>query len=126
MCGGGGGSGGTITAPDTRAYDRMADMQMQAMREQSQGQLGLQQNTLSQALAEQQGILAELQSEKVRAANETTANSQRLSMLMGAPPPEKVAKSVVMGENREGKVRARGKKALKIDQASPGTGLNIT
>jgi len=41
MCFGGGGSRATITMPNTSAYDRQAEMQLDLMRQQQQGVMSL-------------------------------------------------------------------------------------
>ena len=130
MCSGG--KAATITMPDTRAYDRQADMQIAAMQQQQQGEMMLKQMQLSQALEGRKQVLSETRDFKTERANDTAANAQRMAMLLVAPPPEKSAKAPVVGSDRESMVRAKGKRALRIDrQASApsqasGTGLNIT
>jgi hypothetical protein len=131
MCFGGGGSPATITMPDTGAYDRMAQMQLDLMRQQQDGVLNVKQQELNQAIASQQQVLTDLRDTKIQRANDTAANAARLSALIGAPPPEKTASAPVVGSDRAGMVRAQGKKGLRIDQAkataqAAGTGLNIT
>jgi hypothetical protein len=129
MCSGG--KAATITMPDTGAYDRMAQLQMDAMRQQQQGAAGLQQAELNSAVRGQQSVLAELRDFTVQRANDTAANAARLAALIGTPPPEKSAKAPVVGTNRAGMSKSKGKAGLRIDrptatsQAS-GTGLNIT
>lgn len=130
MCSGG--KAATINMPDTRAYDRQADMQIAAMQQQQQGEMMLKQMQLSQALEGRKQVLSDVRDFKTERANDTAANAQRMSMLLGAPPPEKSAKAPVVGSDRESMVRAKGKRGLRIDrQASAptqgsGTGLNIT
>jgi hypothetical protein len=129
MCSGG--KAATITMPDTGAYDRMAQLQMDAMRQQQQGAASLQQAELNSAIRGQQSVLTELRDFNVQRANDTAANAARLAALIGTPPPEKSAKAPVVGSNRAGASRPKGKAGLRIDrptatsQAS-GTGLNIT
>lgn len=129
MCSGG--KAATITMPDTGAYDRMAQLQMDAMRQQQQGAAALQQAELNTAIRAQEGVLTELRDFNVQRANDTAANAARLAALIGTPPPEKSAKAPVVGSNRAGMSRSKGKAGLRIDrptatsQAS-GTGLNIT
>lgn len=130
MCSGG--KAATINMPDTRAYDRQADMQIAAMQQQQQGEMMLKQMQLSQALEGRKQVLSDVRDFKTERANDTAANAQRMSMLLGAPPPEKSAKAPVVGSDRESMVKAKGKRGLRIDrQASApaqgsGTGLNIT
>lgn len=139
MCFGGGGQAATITMPDTGAYDRMADMQMQAMRDQQQGTMALKQQELNQALAKQQSAMSDFKDYKVQLAsdeqikaNDTTANANRINAILGAPPPEPTAKAPVVGSDRNGVVQGRGKRDLRIDRPgaptkqAAGAGLNIT
>lgn len=130
MCSGGG-SPATITMPDTSAYDRMANAQIELMRQQQQGAMGVKQAELNQALQGQQAALTQLRDFQVQRANDTQANAARLAALIGAPPPEKTAQAPVVGSDRKGKGRAEGKRGLRIDRAKStsqgtGTGLNIT
>ena len=140
MCSGGG-KGATIVMPDTRAYDGMADLQMQAMRDQQTGVMALKQQELNQALGAQQQVMAEVKDYKVQQANdqqikanETSANAARINAILGAPPPEKTAQAPVVGSERDGVTARKGKKELRIDRvgrAAPstqaaGAGLNIT
>ena len=137
MCSGGG-KGATIVMPDTRAYDGMADMQMQAMRDQQTGVMALKQQELNQALSAQQEVMTEVKDYKVQAANDqqikandTSANAARINAILGAPPPEKTAQAPVVGSERQGVQSRKGKKELRIGRAAPstqaaGAGLNIT
>lgn len=123
-----------ITMPDTRAYDRMADLQIAAMQEQQQGAAMLKQAELNQALRSQEQSLAELRDYKVQRANDTAANAARMAAIIGAPPPEPTAKAPVVGTDRENMVKPKGKQGLRIDRVgrsaptsqAKGTGLNIT
>ena len=136
MCfgGGGGGNRATITMPDTRAYDRQAQMQIDLMRQQQDGTMALKQLELNQALKGQEQVLTQVRDFRVERANDTAANAARMSALMGPPPPQATAKPPVVGTDREGLVKPKGKRGLRIDrvdQATPvsqagGTGLNIT
>ena len=140
MCGGGG-QAATITMPDTGAYDRMADMQMQAMRDQQTGTMALKQQELNQALSGQQAAMSDFKDYRIQMANDqqikandTSANAARINAILGAPPPEKTAQAPVVGSERDGVQSRKGKKELRIDrvgQATPskqaaGAGLNIT
>lgn len=129
MCSGG--QAATITMPDTGAYDRMANMQIAAMQQQQQGAASLKQAELNQAIRAQEGVLTELRDFNVQRANDTAANAARLAALIGTPPPEKSAKAPVVGTNRAGMVKSKGKAGLRIDRSTTasqasGTGLNIT
>jgi hypothetical protein len=124
----------TITMPNTGSYDRMAQMQMDAMRQQQEGVAMLKQMELNQALRGQEQSLMEYRDFKTERANDTAANAQRMAALIGTPPPEKTAKAPVVGTDRENMVKAKGKKGLRIDRVDrptatsegAGTGLNIT
>ena len=132
MCSGG--KAATITMPNTGSYDRMAQMQMDAMRQQQEGVAMLKQMELNQALRGQEQSLMEYRDFKTERANDTAANAQRMAALIGTPPPEKTAKAPVVGTDRENMVKAKGKKGLRIDRVDrsaatsegAGTGLNIT
>lgn len=126
MCGGGGGGGGAaarITEPNYQRFDRMADRRMDAMRAVQAAGTDLLQLQLNQALGAQGAALAQLRDAKVARANETAANAARLATLLGAPPPEKTAKAPVIGADRTGMAKAKGKRGLRIDRAP---GLSIT
>jgi hypothetical protein len=126
----GGGQAATITMPDTRAYDRMADMQISAMRQQQDGEAKLKQIELERALRSQEVALTELRDFNVQRANDTAANAARLAALIGTPPPEKSAKAPVVGSSRSEVAKPKGRSALRIDRPAPtsqaaGAGLNI-
>jgi hypothetical protein len=143
MCfGGGGGSPATIVMPDTRSYDRMASAQIDLMRQQQQGEMALKQQELNNAMARQQQVLADFRDFKIQKAeeqqfkaNETSENAMRINAMLGAPPPEPSAKAPVIGSDREGLVKAKGKSRLRIERVDraaasasqgSGTGLNLT
>ncbi len=131
MCGGGGGGGATITSPNYMQNTQMLQMQLEAMRSQREGVMGLAQNQLNAELSKQTQTLQELQLLKTQRANETSANAARMAALIGTPLPEKPAEAPKVGEQRAGQVRAQGKQALRIDSAKPrssgvGVGLNLT
>lgn len=120
----------TIVAPDTAAYDRLANQQMSLINTRSQQDMLLQQERLNQAVLGQQNALQELNRVAQQRANDTTANAQRIAALIGTPPPEPTAKAPTVASNREGMSRAKGKDKLRIDRqgpvsAAPGTSLNI-
>ncbi len=131
MCFGGSPPPATITMPDTGAYDRLAQMQMDAMRQSQDGAIKVKQGELNQALTAQQESLAQLRDVKTARANDTAANAARMAALIGAPPPEKAATAPVLGSDRAEMSRPAGKRGLRIDRATAttagvGTGLNIT
>jgi hypothetical protein len=117
--------------PDTGAYDRLAQMQMDAMRQSQDGAIKVKQGELNQALTAQQESLAQLRDVKTARANDTAANAARMAALIGTPPPDKAAMAPVLGSDRAEMSRPAGKRGLRIDRATPttagaGTGLNIT
>jgi outer membrane protein TolC len=135
MCGGGRSAPrAQIEVPDYRAYDRQFDLQKDAI------ERGM--NSGTQALqAELQGVLRETTGlkEKLLGLEEQEATNQaaleekatRLSLLMGTPPPEPNAQAPEIGAKDRGLDVRKGKKSLRIRQASAqssakGTGLNIT
>jgi hypothetical protein len=104
----------------------MADMQVQTMQmAQSPAVLAAQQGVQAAALQQQQ-VFSDLAARRTAEAQDTSAAAARLAALIGTPPPDKTAKAPVLAANREGMVRATGRKALRIDlqPANPG-GLNI-
>lgn len=130
MCMGGGGGGSVITMPDTRAYDRMAQMQLDAMKAAQSRFTDAKQQQLNSALETQRAKLLELRDLEVRRAEDVSAQSQRLAALLGTPPPSESAKAPTVGRDR-GTPTTQGKAALRIDRpvasgVSPGAGLNIT
>ena len=136
MCMGGGSSGppARIEMPDTRAYDRQFELQKAAMEQQMQGQAQLMQMQLNQSLQSKQELMQQLRDIKVERANNVErldAKARQMSVLMGAPPPEKSATPPLVGNQRESNPRQRGKSNLRIDRpvassSSQGTGLNIS
>jgi hypothetical protein len=130
MCFGGGGSAGVITMPDTAAYDRLAQQQMDAMKSVQDSGVKSDQQRLNNALLRQQDQLAQVRDITAQRANDTAAQAKRLADLMGAPPPEKNAQAPAVGDAR-GLATTKGKSALRIERATatsvgPGAGLNIT
>ncbi len=131
MCGGGSMPRSTIVMPDMTAYDRMADRQIAAMRQQQEGQLMLQQQQLNQAVTGQQSVMAELLAVQQQRASNTAADAARMAALIGTPPPEPAAKAPVIGDSRQGMAPPEGKRSLRIDRkqrsSKPGggAGLNI-
>jgi hypothetical protein len=115
--------------PDTGAYDRMAQSQLDAMKAVMEGETNKKQQELNTATMEQQKQLAELRDLRIQQANDTSAQAARLAALIGTPPPEKAAEAPVVGRNR-GTLTSKGKGALRIERpmatsAGQGAGLNI-
>lgn len=131
MCFGGGGGGAVITMPDTGAYDRMAQAQLDAMKSNQDGAIKLKQLELNQALSKEQEVLTELRDFKTQRASDTSANAARMAALIGPPPPDKAAQAPVIGSDRAQMSKPTGKRGLRIDRVTPtsqsaGIGLNIT
>jgi hypothetical protein len=129
MCMGGGGAA-TITMPDTGAYDRQAQTQLDAMKAVMNGATQMKQQELNSATMLQQQTLTDLRDLREQQANNTSAQAARLAALIGTPPPEKNAEAPVVGRSR-GTVTSKGKGALRIERrtatsAGQGAGLNIT
>jgi len=132
MCFGGGGSRSTIVMPDTRAYDRMLSLQLEAMRQQQSRDtlVALGQQQLESALRSEQHVLTAFRDYKQERANEVQMNANRIAALVGPPPPEKSAKPPTVGRDREGVRKPRDRDSLRIARAKKitqgkGVGLNI-
>lgn len=132
MCMGGGGSRATIYAPDTRAYDAMANKQLAMMQQAQSSNVLAKQSQLDALVRDRIELQTQEQAVATARANNTTAQAARLAALVGAPPPEKPAAAPVIGSDRTGEKRPTGKQALRIDRAAetvaagPGSGLNIS
>ena len=132
MCTGGGGSRATIYAPDTRAYDTMANKQLAMMQQAQSSNVLAKQSQLDALVRDRIELQTQEQAVATARANNTTAQAARLAALVGAPPPEKPAAAPVIGSDRTGEKRPTGKQALRIDRAAetvaagPGSGLNIS
>lgn len=139
MCFGGGGGtvgGGTIYMPDTGAYDKQFDAQVDLMKMQQEGAIRDKQMELDQVLRNQTAALAEIRDARVERANEVAsveAEARRMSNLIGTPPPEPTAKAPVIGRdrNKDKPSSPKGKRGLRITRGTAstasgsGTGLNI-
>lgn len=132
MCTGGGRSRATIYAPDTRAYDAMANKQLAMMQQAQQSNVLAKQSQLDALVRDRIELQTQEQAVATARANNTTAQAARLAALVGAPPPEKPAAAPAIGSGRTGEKRPTGKQALRIDRATgpvaagPGSGLNIS
>jgi hypothetical protein len=100
MCGGGRAKRATIREPDYRAYDQMANMQFQAMRQAQDQNILMQQSNLNQRLSEEAAANAELRDLKVQEASNISAESARIAALIGTPPPDRGATAPVLGRDR--------------------------
>lgn len=127
MCGGS--APATIYAPDTGAYDALANQQMELMRQQQSGAMTIKQQELNTALAGQQSVGAQLRDVQIQRANDTAANAARLAAILGPPPPDKVAKKPVVSQNRSTSAERQDRESLRIERQVPatsaGAGLNI-
>jgi hypothetical protein len=135
MCmGGGGGSRGTIMMPDTSAYDRQFEMQKAAIDSQMNNTAMLMQNQLQGALQDQNLLRQQIAEAKVTQADNQKAleeEAKRMSVLVGAPPPEPTAQAPIVGTRERNVNTRKGKSALRIgrkvaNSSGQGTGLNIT
>jgi hypothetical protein len=126
----GGGQAATITMPDTGAYDRLGQGQIDAMKSVMESGTQMKQQQLNAATLAQQKVMADLRDLRTQQANDTSAQAARLAALIGVPPPEKASEAPVVGRNR-GTLTSKGKGALRIERAvasssGQGAGLNIT
>ena len=133
MCGGGSAPRSTITVPDYSAYDRQFDLQKEAITNKiSSNNLVMQQN-LNAALKKQEDVkekVKEIKVEKAEQQEDLEEQAQRLSVLMGPPPPEQVASAPEIGARERGINSRKGKQSLRIartaaSKSAQGTGLNI-
>lgn len=135
MCfGGGGGNRATITMPDTSAYDRQFQMQKAAIDSQMSNSSMLLQNQLQSTLRDQNSLRQQISEAKVQQADNQKAleeEARRMSVLVGAPPPEPVAQAPKVGVRDRNIKSRKGKSALRIGRkvassSGQGAGLNIT
>jgi hypothetical protein len=156
MCFGGGGSRATIVMPDTKSYDRQFDLQKAAMEQQMNGQSQLMQAQLNAAYRKKEDLMAQVNEAKMKKAENSRdailnrqtelqdgqltvlkeelamEKARQMSVMIGAPPPEKSASAPVVGPARKGSETGRkGKAALRIERTTAssvgqGAGLNIT
>lgn len=136
MCmGGGGGGGGVITMPDTGAYDRMYDRQLQMMQATQSSELDGLQAQLLDTQRQQESLLTDLRdarTERAESVASVEAEARRMSNIIGPPPPEESAKAPVVGAARDKPKtqQASGKRGLRIGRAvasssGDAVGLNI-
>ena len=136
MCMGGGGGGGrsTIMMPDTGAFDRQFEMQKAAIDSQMQNSSMLMQQQLQATLRDQNSLRAEIAEAKTLKADNQKAledEARRMSVLVGAPPPEPTAQAPLVGSRDRNVNTRKGKSSLRIGRkvaakSGQGTGLNIT
>jgi len=138
MCfGGGGGSSqpSVITMPDTGAYDRQYDRQLEMLKLSASTALTGKQSELDKAVLSQQSMLEELKElreDNAESAASVEAEARRMSNIIGTPPPEVSAKAPVVAEARElpKTQEKKGKRGLRISRntatsSGPAVGLNI-
>jgi len=90
--------------------------------------MSLKQLELNQALRDQQQALTQFRDYRVDQANaanqqsdEVQANANRMAALIGPPPPDRTARPLVAGTDREAVARPRGKSSLQIDRVGRST-----
>ena len=134
MCFGGGGSRATIQKPDYSAYDKQFELQKSAIDQQMSNNSMLMQSQLQESLQQQAIVRQQIRDVQVAKAEDEAKleeEAERLSVLVGTPPPEPTAQAPVVGA-RDRKINTRkGKSALRIRQkvatsTGQGAGLNIT
>ena len=134
MCMGGGGQPrATITVPDYGDYNRMFDMQKDAVMAQMNSDTQMLQQQLGNSLADINDIKGKIADFQVKNADSQKAlqeEATRLSVLMGPPPPEPTAQAPEIGARDRGINTRKGKSSLRIGLktakgSAKGTGLNI-
>ena len=134
MCMGGRQPRATITMPDYGSYDRMFDMQKDAVMSQINGETQALQQQVTNSLAsinDVKGKIADFQVKKADSQKALQEEATRLSVLMGPPPPEATAQAPEVGTRDRGINTRKGKSSLRIGRktakgSAKGTGLNIT
>lgn len=134
MCFGGGGSQATIQKPDYSAYNKQFDLQKSAIDQQMSNNSMLMQSQLQESLKQQTIVRQQVRDAQVaKAENQAKLEeeAQRLSVLVGTPPPEPTAQAPVIGDRDRGVNTRKGKGSLRISRQSAtssgqGAGLNIT
>jgi hypothetical protein len=131
---GGGGNRATITVPDYGGYDRMFDMRKDAVMSQINSDTQALQQQVNDSLASITGVKEKIRDFKTAQAEDAARledQAQRLSVLMGAPPPEPTAQAPEIGTRERNINTRKGKSSLRIGLktakgSAKGTGLNIT
>ena len=130
MCFGGGGSAGTITVPDYKAYDQQFDLMKSAVDQASSTAILTSQSDLNAALNAKQDAATKLLLAKQQQAKDTNAAAMRLAQVVGPPPREEHAKPPQIGVDERGVKTKKGKSSLRIGKVATtsgqGSGLNIT
>jgi hypothetical protein len=121
--------------PDTGAYDRMYDRQLQMMQATQSSELEGLQAQLLDTQRQQESLLTDLRdarTERAESVASVEAEARRMSNIIGPPPPEESAKAPVVGAARDKPKtqRASGKRGLRIGRAvasssGDAVGLNI-
>ena len=133
MCMGGGGNRATITVPDYGGYDRMFDMRKDAVMSQINSDTQALQQQVNDSLASITGVKEKIRDFKTAQAEDADRledQAQRLSVLMGTPPPEPTAQAPEIGTRERNINTRKGKSSLRIGLktakgSAKGTGLNI-
>ena len=110
MCFGGGGSQATIQKPDYSAYNKQFDLQKSAIDQQMSNNSMLMQSQLQESLKQQTIVRQQVRDAQVaKAENQAKLEeeAQRLSVLVGTPPPEPAGLSH-WNKSRSTPARARG------------------
>ena len=141
MCGGGGprvkrveAQPAIVNVPNYEAYDRQWDLQASAITSQIENRNRDLQLSLDAVQKKNLGLkedLRDLAKQKAEDQSALEEKAQRLSLLMGPPPPEKAASAIETGTRERNINTRKGKSALRIGRrsatsAGKGTGLNIT
>lgn len=124
----------TINVPDYDQYDRQWDLQASAITGQIESRNRDLQMSLDEVQKKNLGIKEELRDLAKKKAEDQAAleeKAQRLSLLMGPPPPEKTASAIETGTRDRDINTRKGKSSLRIGRKSAtssgkGAGLNIT
>ena len=133
MCGGGRQQRSTITVPNYGSYDREFDLQKEAITQTISNNTLLMQQKLNTALRKNTEVkekIREVKVEKAEKQDDLEEQARRLSVLMGPPPPEKVASAPEIGARERGINTRKGKQSLRIkrttaNRSAQGTGLNV-
>lgn len=124
----------TINVPNYEAYDRQWDLQASAITGQIESRNRDLQMSLDAVQKKNLGIKEQLRDLAKKRAEDQAAleeKAQRLSLLMGPPPPEKPTSAIETGTRDRDINTRKGKGALRIGRtratsSGKGAGLNIT
>ena len=123
----------TITQPDYNAFNQQFELQKAAIDQSMNSGIMELQTGFQDSLRQQTDFLRGIEQSRVARAQDeaaAAADAARLQILIGAPPPEKVAQAPTIGAMDRGLDVAKGKKSLRIGKTATktakGAGLNIT